>query len=195
MKHSSLHGPTCVGRQVWPCPFNREDLLRIWAQNDGTSLTTEDEKRAFKLLTTYNGTCPVLFLFPGRTEYVITAQELIKSGTSRVSSSLVEHALSPRLCTVVNSPQRGVSDSPTRGWKGIQMGKSPKVPDTDIDRRLRCLQRELDMVVHTRNPTMISSILHGAPQRYPTSTLRLNLEDEIDRLLREQVRHARVSGL
>lgn len=68
------------------------------------------------------------------------------------------------------------------------MGKSPKGPDTDIDRRLRRLQRELDVVTHTRNPTMISSILHGAPQRYPTSTLRLSLEAEMDRLLREQVR-------
>ena len=45
--------------QVWTCPFNRDDLLRIWAQNDATSLTTDDEKRAFKLLTSYNGTCPV----------------------------------------------------------------------------------------------------------------------------------------
>lgn len=62
-----------------------------------------------------------------------------------------------------------------------------KGPHIDIDMRLRCLQRELDRVAHTNNPTMMSSILHAAPQRYPTSTLRLNLEAEIDRLLREQV--------
>ncbi|CAM9559385.1 unnamed protein product [Scytosiphon promiscuus] len=45
--------------QMWACPFNRDDLLRIWAQNDGGSLATEDEKRAFKLLATYNGSNPV----------------------------------------------------------------------------------------------------------------------------------------
>lgn len=48
-------------QQVWECPFNRDDLLRIWGQ-DEESLTMEDEKRAFKLLTTYSGTCPVQFL-------------------------------------------------------------------------------------------------------------------------------------
>lgn len=80
-----------------------------------------------------------------------------------------------------------LSKSTNRGWKGVQMGKGMKGPHIDIDTRLRCLQRELDRVAHSSNPTMTSSILHAAPQRYPTSTLRLNLEDEIDRLLREQV--------
>lgn len=67
------------------------------------------------------------------------------------------------------------------------MGKGMKGLDIGIDLRLRCLQRELDRVAHSSNSTMTSSILHAAPQRYPTSTLRLNLEAEIDRLLREQV--------
>lgn len=45
--------------QTWACPFNRDDLLRIWAHAEDTSLETEDEKRAFKLLSVYNGACPV----------------------------------------------------------------------------------------------------------------------------------------
>eukprot|EP00752_Nemacystus_decipiens_P001471 g1447.t1 len=126
-------------QQAWECPFNRDDLLRIWAQREDTSLKTEDERRAFNLLTDYYGACP------------------------------------------------GLSQSTNRGWKGVQMGKGVKGPHVDIDLRLRCLQRELDRVAHCSNPTMTSSTLHAAPQRYPTSTLRLNLEAEIDRLLREQV--------
>lgn len=51
-----------IDQQVWECPFNRNDLLRIWAQSEETLLTTDDEKRAFQLLTTYNGACPVQLL-------------------------------------------------------------------------------------------------------------------------------------
>lgn len=75
------------------------------------------------------------------------------------------------------------------------MGKGTKGPDTDIDQRIRCLQRELDRVAHNRNPTITSSMLHAAPQRYTTSTLRLHLEAEIDRLLREQASLLIVSSL
>lgn len=67
------------------------------------------------------------------------------------------------------------------------MGKGTKGPDKDIDQRIRCLQRELDRVAHNKNNTFTSSMLHAAPQRYATTTLRLHLEAEIDRLLREQV--------
>ncbi|CAM9506461.1 unnamed protein product [Ectocarpus fasciculatus] len=130
-----------TNEQAWACPFNRDDLLRIWAHAEDTSLETEDEKRAFKLLSVYNGACP------------------------------------------------DVSKGNSHGWRGVQMGKSTEGLRTDIDERLRCLQQELDRVAHCSNPKITSSMLHAAPQRYPTSTLRLHLEAEIDRLLREQVQH------
>lgn len=67
------------------------------------------------------------------------------------------------------------------------MGKTAEGLCTDIDQRLRCIQQELDRVAHSSNPEINSSVLHSAPQRYPTSTLRLELDAQIDRLLREQV--------
>lgn len=60
--------------------------------------------------------------------------------------------------------------------------------DINIDRRLRCLQQELKRISNTSKPFMKSCVLHSTPQQYPTRTLRLEVEAEIDRLLREQVR-------
>lgn len=68
-----------------------------------------------------------------------------------------------------------------------QSGKAAKSLHIDGDQRLRRAQQELDRVAHNSNPGINSSVLHGAPQHYPTSTLRLELEAEIDRLLQEQV--------
>ena len=60
--------------------------------------------------------------------------------------------------------------------------------ETDLDARCRQLQAEMDKAVHNSNPEMNSSVLHGGvPQRYPTTVLRLELERELDALLREQV--------
>lgn len=70
----------------------------------------------------------------------------------------------------------------------MQMGKAAGSLHANIDMRLRELQSEMDRVSHNSNPTANSSALHAAPQRYPTNTLRLELEAELDRLLREEVR-------
>ena len=60
--------------------------------------------------------------------------------------------------------------------------------ETDLDARCRQLQSEMDKAVNNSNPEMNSSVLHGGvPQRYPTTVLRLELERELDSLLREQV--------
>lgn len=67
------------------------------------------------------------------------------------------------------------------------MGKTAGTLHTDVDKRIRELQLELDRVSHNNNPKMNSSALRVVPQRYPTSTLRLELERQLDLLLREQV--------
>lgn len=146
-------------------------------------MATKDEKRAFKLLTTYNGTCPVQLLACIEKEQhrIVYLPDI-----SRTDYSHLVLASQP-ICRVVRPPRQGVSQKTSRGWKGVQMGKDTKGPDTDIDQRIRCLQHELDRVAHNKNPTFISSMLHVVPQLYTTNTLRLHLETEIDRLLREQV--------
>ena len=45
----------------------------------------------------------------------------------------------------------------------------------------------MDKTIAFRNPFMDSAVLHVAPQRFPTTVLRLELERELDRLLREQI--------
>lgn len=47
--------PSAVRPQIWICPFGRDDLLEIWAQSVDASSSTEVEKHALKLLTTYYG--------------------------------------------------------------------------------------------------------------------------------------------
>jgi hypothetical protein len=46
---------------------------------------------------------------------------------------------------------------------------------------------QVDRVAHNSNPQADSKLLHAAKQRFPTGVLRLELERELDRLLREQV--------
>lgn len=60
--------------------------------------------------------------------------------------------------------------------------------ETDLDARCRSLQAEMDTAINNSNEHMESAVLHGGVrQRYPTSVLRLELERELDCLLREQV--------
>ena len=60
--------------------------------------------------------------------------------------------------------------------------------DLDLDNRCRVLQNELDIAVNNSNPSMASNVLHGGVgQRFPTKILRLELEAELDAVLREQV--------
>lgn len=68
------------------------------------------------------------------------------------------------------------------------MGKTGASLYTDVDKRVRELQLELDRVSHSNNPQMNSSALRVVPQRYPKGTLRLELERQLELLLREQVR-------
>lgn len=64
----------------------------------------------------------------------------------------------------------------------------PRPVEADLDARCRSLLAELDDAVANSNATMTSSILHGGVgQRFPTHILRLELEAELDALLREQV--------
>ena len=62
------------------------------------------------------------------------------------------------------------------------------VVETDLDARCRQLQDEMDKAINNSNSHMNSAVLHGGvEQRYPTTVLRLELERELDCLLREQV--------
>jgi hypothetical protein len=49
------------------------------------------------------------------------------------------------------------------------------------------LTAKVDRVAHNSNSQADSKLLHAAKQRFPTGVLRLELERELDGLLREQV--------
>jgi len=53
---------------------------------------------------------------------------------------------------------------------------------------------ELDKAANNSNPLMASAVLHGHEQKFPTNVLRVELERELDELLRQQVRYHRVAG-
>lgn len=73
-------------------------------------------------------------------------------------------------------------------WTPIDHTKAQAMIETDIDARCRIVQHEMDRAIHNSNEFMDSEVLHGAGQRFPTKVLRLELERELDRLLREQAR-------
>jgi hypothetical protein len=72
-------------------------------------------------------------------------------------------------------------------WTAIRMDAPGESLETDIDARCRTVLNELDKTLSFRNPFMDSAVLHIAPQRFPTTVLRLELERELDRLLSEQI--------
>lgn len=62
------------------------------------------------------------------------------------------------------------------------------VAETDVDARCRLVYDELQRAIaNTRNEFMDSSVLHSTLQRFPTKVLRLELEKDLDRLLKSQI--------
>jgi hypothetical protein len=57
----------------------------------------------------------------------------------------------------------------------------------DIDLRSRQLLLEIDRAMSTSNEWMDTKLLHAANQRFPTDILRLQLEDELDNILKNQI--------
>ena len=57
----------------------------------------------------------------------------------------------------------------------------------DVDDRCHLIQAELDRALCCQDDFLVSSILNGTPQRFPTQILRLELERELDRLLIDQI--------
>lgn len=80
--------------------------------------------------------------------------------------------------------------------KHIDYEKRGRVVTTDIDQRTREVLREIDKVVYNSNPYTSSAVLHMSDQKFPTKVLRIELERELDRLLKEQImeRERLVSG-
>jgi hypothetical protein len=54
--------------------------------------------------------------------------------------------------------------------------------------RARLVLAELDKAANNSNGLMASAVLHGYEQKYPTNVLRVELERELDEMLRKQVR-------
>ncbi|GMH66094.1 hypothetical protein TL16_g04355 [Triparma laevis f. inornata] len=83
--------------------------------------------------------------------------------------------------------QRRLEETHGMDWTAIRTEVQGESLETDIDARCRTVLKELDKTIAFRNPFMDSAVLHVAPQRFPTTVLRLELERELDRLLREQI--------
>ncbi len=60
--------------------------------------------------------------------------------------------------------------------------------NSDVDARAREILLELDKAMANKNFWMDSRVLHNQDQRFPTAMVRLQLEDELDAILREQVK-------
>ena len=69
----------------------------------------------------------------------------------------------------------------------VKWDHAEMIVETDVDARARSVLRTLDQAMVNKNPYMDSSLLHGLKQRFPTTVLRVQLEEELDNILREQV--------
>lgn len=70
----------------------------------------------------------------------------------------------------------------------IQWDKLGKLVSEDVDYRARQVMREIDRAANTKNEFIQSDVLHANDQRFPTKVLRVHLEDELDRILGEQIK-------
>ena len=75
----------------------------------------------------------------------------------------------------------------TKAGSHVKWSMPEDVIESDVDARARAMLRALDQAIVNKNPYMDSTVLHGLKQRFPTSVLRLQLEDELDNILREQI--------
>jgi len=71
--------------------------------------------------------------------------------------------------------------------KGVRFDVHARIIESDIDARSRELQVDLIQAENNVNDFMNSSALHGQPQRFHVDLLKLQLNHEINRLMREQV--------
>lgn len=72
-------------------------------------------------------------------------------------------------------------------YRRIQWEKYGKLVSQDVDERARQVLREIDRAATTRNEYISSGVLHGQDQRFPTQVLRVHLEEELDRILSDQI--------
>lgn len=74
---------------------------------------------------------------------------------------------------------------------GIRMSKATSSLPVDVDDRLRAFQLEMDRASRTSNTMVNSCALHITPQQHPVNDLLLELDFELDSILREQVGQVR----
>ena len=75
----------------------------------------------------------------------------------------------------------------TQAGKHIIWDAAGRTPEVDIDTRARVVLAEIDRVAHSENDFMHSDVLHTSDQMFPTPVLRVQLEEELDRILGEQI--------
>jgi hypothetical protein len=141
---------------AWTCPFTRDEILAIW---QSTCNPTSD-----KHLTNAD-------------------QRRTYSLLMRYNGAFQDHSSS-------NSGQRDTEETGPRYRYSTRLRLQADINDgssnIDVDDQCHLIQAELDRAIFCRDDFLVSSILNGTPQRYPTHILRLELERELDRLLIDQ---------
>ena len=142
---------------AWTCPFTRDEIIAIWQST--TCNPTSD-----KHLTNAD-------------------QRRTYSLLMRYNGAFQDHSSS-------NSGQRDTEETVPRYRYSTRLRLQADIDDgssnVDVDDQCHLIQAELDRAIFCRDDFLVSSILNGTPQRYPTHILRLELERELDRLLIDQ---------
>ena len=143
---------------AWTCPFTRDEILAIW---QSTCNLTSD-----KHLTNAD-------------------QRRTYSLLVRYNGAFQDHSSSS------NSGERDTEETGPRYRYSTRLRLQADIDNgssnVDVDDQCHLIQAELDRAIFCRDDFLVSSILNGTPQRYPTHILRLELERELDRLLIDQI--------
>ena len=171
----------------WACTFSREEVLELWAMPP-SKLTSLEKKKVSIAATATTAATPASHVLhychaptTTRTHSLSLPQVhklLLKYNGpfDEYMETMAEIDARKKLLEALDGREPAV--------RADQPGKTVTV---DIDARCRVIQKEMDRAMHNSNMYMDSGVLHAASQRFPTQVLRLELERELDRLLREQV--------
>lgn len=146
---------------VWTCPFDKATILKIW-KTPKHLLKNDDERFTQRLLLKYNGTYTAYY--SANSQRILALQNPANASDINATAAAVV-------------PQ----------YRRIQWEKYGKLVSQDVDERARQVLREIDRAATTRNEYIASDVLHGQDQRFPTQVLRVHLEEELDRILSDQI--------
>jgi hypothetical protein len=187
------------GMESW----TKADVMRIW-KSERRELTYEYEKRALELLNKYNGPYAAYVEALAQSDWRRTHGLVTGAQRGGIKMEIAKQREDGPASPAEKGPEDGPASSAGKGLEDGSPEKVVKLRPTDKmaranallekqillrdpDYRARHLLREIDRAVANKREYMDSFELHAYNQRFPAQMLRIQIEDALDAMLRDQI--------